>query len=79
MSLDVGPLTLGTSPLARSTDPGSSAEDAAVAFAEQLLESSHAFIDTPSTTARPPDRARHGERGPRPLAGVRDLLSPAAR
>jgi len=51
MTLNVSPLTLGTSPLGRGTEPGSPEEDAAVRFAEQLFDSSHAFIDTSNNYA----------------------------
>ena len=51
MTLNVSPLTLGTSPLGRDTEPGSPEEDAAVRFAEQLFDSSHAFIDTSNNYA----------------------------
>jgi D-threo-aldose 1-dehydrogenase len=51
MTLNVSPLTLGTSPLGRGTEPGSPEEDAAVAFAERLFDSSHAFIDTSNNYA----------------------------
>ncbi|MFC8680063.1 aldo/keto reductase [Microbacterium ureisolvens] len=46
MTLNVSPLTLGTSGLGRDTIPGSPEEDAAVAFAQQLFASTHAFVDT---------------------------------
>ena len=46
MTLNVSPLTLGTSGLGRDTVPGSPEEDAAVAFAQQLFASTHAFLDT---------------------------------
>jgi D-threo-aldose 1-dehydrogenase len=46
MTLNVSPLTLGTSGLGRDTIPGSPEEEAAVAFAEQLFASTHAFVDT---------------------------------
>ncbi|MFE5408388.1 aldo/keto reductase [Microbacterium sp. NPDC056569] len=51
MTLNVSPLTLGTSPLGRGTEPGSPEEEAAIAFAEQLFDSSHAFIDTSNNYA----------------------------
>ncbi|MFB7892726.1 aldo/keto reductase [Microbacterium sp. NPDC056044] len=51
MTLNVSPVTLGTSPLGRGTEPGSPEEQAAVAFAEQLFESTHAFIDTSNNYA----------------------------
>jgi len=51
MTLNVSPLTLGTSPLGRDTTPGSPEEGAAVEFAEQLLASTHAFIDTSNNYA----------------------------
>lgn len=46
MTLNVSPLTLGTSGLGRDTVPGSPEEDAAVAIATDLLSSSHRFVDT---------------------------------
>lgn len=51
MTLNVSPLTLGTSGLGRDTAPGSPEEDAAVAFAQQLFESTHAFLDTSNNYA----------------------------
>jgi D-threo-aldose 1-dehydrogenase len=51
MTLNVSPLTLGTSGLGRDTSPGSAEEEAAVAFAEQLFASSHAFVDTSNNLA----------------------------
>ena len=51
MTLNVSPLTLGTSGLGRDTAPGSAEEEAAVAFAEQLFASSHAFVDTSNNYA----------------------------
>jgi len=51
MTLNVSPLTLGTSGLGRDTVPGSAEEDAAVAFAEQLFASTHAFVDTSNNYA----------------------------
>jgi D-threo-aldose 1-dehydrogenase len=51
MTLNVSPLTLGTSPLGRDTVPGSAEEEAAVAFAEQLFASTHAFVDTSNNYA----------------------------
>jgi len=46
MTLNVSPLTLGTSGLGRGTEPGSAEEAAAVDIAVDLLSSSHAFVDT---------------------------------
>ncbi|WP_194410610.1 aldo/keto reductase [Microbacterium cremeum] len=46
MTLNVSPLTLGTSGLGRDTVPGSPEEEAAVAVAVDLLSSSHRFTDT---------------------------------
>ena len=46
MTLNVSPLTLGTSGLGRDTTPGSPGEEAAVAFAAELFASTHAFVDT---------------------------------
>lgn len=46
MTLNVSPLTLGTSGLGRDTVPGSPEEDAAVTIAADLLSSSHRFVDT---------------------------------
>jgi D-threo-aldose 1-dehydrogenase len=46
MSLNVSPLTLGTSGLGAGTDPGSPEEAAARDIAVDLLRSTHAFIDT---------------------------------
>ncbi|WP_203580135.1 aldo/keto reductase [Microbacterium hibisci] len=51
MTLNVSPLTLGTSGLGRDTIPGSPEEDAAVAFALQLFASTHAFVDTSNNYA----------------------------
>jgi len=51
MTLNVSPLTLGTSGLGRDTVPGSPEEDAAVAFAERLFASTHAFVDTSNNYA----------------------------
>jgi D-threo-aldose 1-dehydrogenase len=51
MTLNVSPLTPGTSGLGRGTEPGSAEEEAAVVFAEQLLASSHAFVDTSNNYA----------------------------
>jgi D-threo-aldose 1-dehydrogenase len=51
MTLNVSPLTLGTSGLGRDTAPGSPEEEAAVAFAEQLFASTHAFVDTSNNYA----------------------------
>ena len=51
MTLNVSPITLGTSGLGRHTVPGSPEEDAAVAFAEQLFASTHAFLDTSNNYA----------------------------
>ncbi|WP_127819650.1 aldo/keto reductase [Microbacterium sp. CPCC 204701] len=46
MTINVSPLTLGTSILGRDTAPGSPEEEAAVAIAIDLLSSSHRFVDT---------------------------------
>lgn len=46
MALNVSPLTLGTSGLGRGTEPGSPEEAAAVDTAMDLLQSTHAFVDT---------------------------------
>jgi len=51
MTLNVSPLTLGTSGLGRGTEPGSVDEDAAVAFAERLFAGTHAFVDTSNNYA----------------------------
>lgn len=51
MTLNVSPLTLGTSGLGRGTEPGSPEEEAAVAVAVDLLSSSHAFVDTSNNYA----------------------------
>lgn len=51
MTLNVSPLTLGTSGLGRDTAPGSPEEDAAVAVAIDLLSSSHRFVDTSNNYA----------------------------
>lgn len=51
MALNVSPLTLGTSGLGRDTEPGSPEEDAAVAVAVDLLQSTHAFVDTSNNYA----------------------------
>ena len=51
MTLNVSPLTLGTSGLGRDTSPGSPEEDAAVAVAIDLLSSSHRFVDTSNNYA----------------------------
>lgn len=51
MTLNVSPLTLGTSGLGRDTTPGSAEEEAAVAVALDLLASSHAFLDTSNNYA----------------------------
>lgn len=51
MTLNVSPLTLGTSGLGRDTEPGSMEEEAAVAVAVDLLSSSHRFVDTSNNYA----------------------------
>jgi D-threo-aldose 1-dehydrogenase len=51
MTLNVSPLTLGTSGLGRDTAPGSEEEEAAVVFAERLFASTHAFLDTSNNYA----------------------------
>jgi D-threo-aldose 1-dehydrogenase len=52
MALNVSPLTLGTSGLGKDTEPGSAEEDAAVAVALDLLQSTHAFVDTSNNYSR---------------------------
>lgn len=51
MTLNVSPLTLGTSGLGRGSEPGSPEEAAAVEVAIDLLRSSHAFVDTSNNYA----------------------------
>lgn len=51
MSLNVSPLTLGTSGLGRGTEPGTPGEEAAVDTALDLLQNSHAFVDTSNNYA----------------------------
>lgn len=51
MTLNVSPLTPGTSGLGRGTEPGSVDEAEAVAFAERLLASTHSFLDTSNNYA----------------------------
>lgn len=51
MSLNVSPLTLGTSRLGQGTDPGSPDEAAAIDVALDLLRSAHAFVDTSNNYA----------------------------
>lgn len=51
MTLNVSPITLGTSGLGRDTAPGSVEEEAAVTFAEALFASTHAFVDTSNNYA----------------------------
>jgi D-threo-aldose 1-dehydrogenase len=51
MTLNVSPLTLGTSGLGRGTEPGSVEEAEAVAFAQRLLASTHSFLDTSNNYA----------------------------
>lgn len=46
MTMNVSPLTLGTSGLGQDTRPGSAEEAAAVEVAIDLLRSGHSFIDT---------------------------------
>lgn len=52
MALNVSPLTLGTSGLGKDTEPGSAEEDAAVAVALDLLQSTHGFVDTSNNYSR---------------------------
>jgi len=45
-TMNVSPVTLGTSGLGRDTEPGSAGEDAAVAVALDLFGGGHAYLDT---------------------------------
>ncbi|WP_020015006.1 aldo/keto reductase [Promicromonospora sukumoe] len=45
-TMNVSPVTLGTSGLGRDTEPGSAGEDAAVGVALDLFGSGHAYLDT---------------------------------
>lgn len=45
-TMNVSPVTLGTSGLGRDTEPGSAGEDAAVEVALDLFGSGHAYLDT---------------------------------
>ncbi|WP_106814913.1 aldo/keto reductase [Microbacterium timonense] len=78
MTLNVSPITLGTSGLGRDTVPGSPGEEAAVAFARELFAGPHAFVDTSNNYAGGRSEAVLGLAIAQVDAAAADPLEPGA-